>query len=210
MTATAAARVRPFDQLRRADTVTVGAKAANLGEMLAASLPVPVGFAVDAEAYRASMDAAGVTAELREGFAAALDVAGGPQPDADLERVCGPLQDLVRKAGPSDEVRSEISLAYTGLGISAEAGPVTVAVRSSALGEDGESSSFAGVHASLTNVCGHDALIDAVTECWASALSPRALAYRAAAGVSGEPAVAVVVQLMVAAQKAGVAFTADR
>ena len=87
--------------------------------------------------------------------------------------------------------------------------PVTVAVRSSAVGEDSADTSYAGMNATFTNVRGADALVDAVVECWASAFTPRVVAYRAEHGKEELPDLAVVVQLMAPAQKAGVAFTAD-
>ncbi|WP_030177179.1 PEP/pyruvate-binding domain-containing protein [Spirillospora albida] len=82
-----------------------------------------------------------------------------------------------------------------------------VAVRSSASGEDGADSSFAGQYESVLGVSGYDGLLAAIRHCAASASSERAAAYRAAAGVSG--AMHLVVQEMVDARAAGVVFTAD-
>jgi pyruvate,water dikinase len=82
-------------------------------------------------------------------------------------------------------------------------------VRSSAIGEDGAEMSFAGMNASFTNIRGADAVTTAVAECWASAFAPRSVAYRAHHGTTGLPDIAVVVQVMVPARCAGVAFTAD-
>ena len=65
------------------------------------------------------------------------------------------------------------------------------------------------MNATFTNVRGADALLEAVTECWASAFTPRVLAYRAEHRKDDLPDIAVVVQLMAPAEKAGVAFTAD-
>ena len=52
--------VPALDGLRLRDVPRVGGKGANLGELLAAGLPVPPGFVVSADAYLAAMDAAGV------------------------------------------------------------------------------------------------------------------------------------------------------
>lgn len=65
------------------------------------------------------------------------------------------------------------------------------------------------MNASFTNVVGDDALVGKVVNCWASLFSPRVVTYRAARGFAGVPAMAVVVQRMVAAERSGVAFTAD-
>lgn len=91
----------------------------------------------------------------------------------------------------------------------AELGARAVAVRSSAIGEDGATASFAGQHLTRLGVRSEDALIDAVRAVWASARAPSALAYRARMGRSEPPRIAVVVQAMIEAECAGVMFTAD-
>lgn len=99
------------------------------------------------------------------------------------------------------EVASAILAAYGG-------GPV--AVRSSATAEDLPDLSFAGQHDTFLNITGPDALLDAVTRCWASLGTERAVAYRAHNGVDTDGvALAVVVQDLVPADAAGVLFTAN-
>jgi pyruvate,water dikinase len=66
------------------------------------------------------------------------------------------------------------------------------------------------MNASFTNVRDPDEALQRVVDCWASLVGPRVVAYRAARGLTAEPAIAVVVQVTVAADRAGVAFTADR
>jgi pyruvate, water dikinase len=85
------------------------------------------------------------------------------------------------------------------------AGPL--AVRSSAVGEDSAGASFAGQHASLLNVQGPEALLDAVTAVWRSGCTEAALAYRRRLGVEGAPRMGVVVQRLADADVAGVLFT---
>jgi pyruvate,water dikinase len=84
-----------------------------------------------------------------------------------------------------------------------------VAVRSSALDEDGASASFAGQHRSCLGVEGAEAVLAAIVEVDASARTPAALAYRARLGLAPEASVAVLVQRMVAPTAAGVLFTRD-
>jgi pyruvate,water dikinase len=200
--------VQHLSEVTANDADRVGGKAANLGELVAAGFPVPKGFVLTADAYRDSMAAAGVHEEIGTRFGEAIRAALERQHQATLTSVCEPIQELVRKAGLSVELVRQVHTAYAGLGIE-DLGPVTVAVRSSALGEDGSATSFAGVHATFTDVRGASELCERIADCWASALSPRALVYRAEFGDATEPAVAVVVQLMVEAQRAGVAFTGD-
>lgn len=82
-----------------------------------------------------------------------------------------------------------------------------VAVRSSAVGEDDQATSFAGQHATVLNVRTHTALVDAIAEVYQSAHSASALAYRQRLGISAEPKMGVTVQRLVTAQSAGVLFT---
>ena len=101
--------------------------------------------------------------------------------------------------------RQEIVVAYERLGPGAP-----VAVRSSATAEDLAGASFAGQQDTYLNVRGHDALLAAVRDCWASLWTGRAMAYRARQDI--DPAtvrLAVVVQEMVPADTAGVMFTAN-
>ncbi len=82
-----------------------------------------------------------------------------------------------------------------------------VAVRSSAVGEDNQETSFAGQHVTLLNVRTHSALVDAIGEVHQSARSASALAYRERMGIAGEPKIGVTVQRLVEAETAGVLFT---
>lgn len=84
-----------------------------------------------------------------------------------------------------------------------------LAVRSSAVGEDAASASFAGIFISRLNVRGVAALCAAVGEVWASLDTPSATAYRERLAIAGEPAMAVVVMPLLPAVAAGIAFTCD-
>jgi phosphoenolpyruvate synthase/pyruvate phosphate dikinase len=86
----------------------------------------------------------------------------------------------------------------------------SVAVRSSAVDEDGADASFAGQHDTFLNVRGADELRFALARCVASFGADRALAYRRASGLPDTPdRVAVLVQWLVPADAAGVVFSAN-
>ena len=155
-----------------ADIALVGGKGANLGEMLRAGLPVPDGFCVTVDAYRAAVSGLDeLTADT---------VANAPLPP-----------------GMADELREAVARI---------GGPV--AVRSSATAEDLPDASFAGQQETFLGVV-RDDVPDAVRRCWASLWGERAVAYRKAQGYGDDVALAVVVQTMVRADAAGVAFTVD-
>ena len=89
-------------------------------------------------------------------------------------------------------------------------GAERVAVRSSGLAEDGAHDAHAGVYLTELNVSTAAEVVTAVHACWASVVAPRALAYRAHR--TGDPlgaGMAVVLQVMVAAERSGVVFTRD-
>jgi pyruvate,water dikinase len=91
-----------------------------------------------------------------------------------------------------------------------ELGQGPVAVRSSATAEDLPQAAFAGQQDTYLNVIGEQALLQAVRRCWASLWSERAIVYRARQGIDpNNVKLAVVVQEMVAAEAAGVMFTAN-
>lgn len=88
--------------------------------------------------------------------------------------------------------------------------PHGVAVRSSATSEDGATSSAAGQYESVLGVRTFEELLAAVGRCRRSRHSAGAEAYRGRIGLDDEaPAMAVVVQAMVAPTWAGVVFTAE-
>jgi len=82
-----------------------------------------------------------------------------------------------------------------------------LAVRSSAVDEDGADASFAGQHLTLLNVPSWEQLADAVTEIWWSANSDSAITYRQRVGLFTRPSVGVVVQVLLDPDAAGVMFT---
>ncbi len=82
-----------------------------------------------------------------------------------------------------------------------------LAVRSSAVDEDGAEASFAGQHLTLLNVPSADAVGAALREVWWSANSDSAITYRQRVGLFTRPSVGVVVQRLLNPVSAGVMFT---
>jgi pyruvate,water dikinase len=82
-----------------------------------------------------------------------------------------------------------------------------VAVRSSATAEDGAAAAWAGQLDTYLNTT-EETLLENVKRCWASLFTPRAIFYRFEKGLRATKiSVAVVVQKMVNADAAGVAFS---
>ncbi|MEO3802482.1 PEP/pyruvate-binding domain-containing protein [Nonomuraea sp. B1E8] len=177
--------VIPLDDAA-ADLATAGGKGASLARLARAGLPVPGGFHVTTDAYRAFV------ADFRD----EIIRASSADPAA--------IARMFAEHDMPAEIAEEIRHAYAALG-----GDVPVAVRSSATAEDLPGMSFAGQQDTYLNIRG-DALLDAVRRCWASLWNPRAIAYRDQNGVPHDDvALAVVVQKLVDADAAGVMFTAN-
>lgn len=108
------------------------------------------------------------------------------------------------------DLRDEIAAAISDLMACHRLSEFVAAVRSSAVDEDGATASFAGQHETYLNIVGAEAILTAVTRCWESARSEHALDYRRKQGLSVErPQLAVLVQQLVAADVAAVAFSAN-
>ena len=151
---------------------------------------MPDGFVITTAAYRAFLASNAIIVE---------DV---PRSDADLEQ----LRTRIADAQIPHDLSAQILAAYDRLGAPA------VAVRSSGTAEDLEGASFAGQHDTFLDVSGAEALLTAVRACWASLWTPRAVAYRHERDWDerqSDLALAVVVQRMVPADVAGVAFSAN-
>jgi len=85
-------------------------------------------------------------------------------------------------------------------------GDVPLAVRSSAVDEDGDHAAFAGIYESVLDVRGEAAVLAAIASVRASGSSARALAYRETGSAAQ---MGIVVQRLVHPEAAGVLFTAD-
>jgi phosphoenolpyruvate synthase/pyruvate phosphate dikinase len=86
----------------------------------------------------------------------------------------------------------------------------SVAVRSSAIDEDGANHSFAGQHETHLNIVGAHAVAEAVVRCWSSVRTACALAYQQRQGLSAaDVRIAVLVQQLVPADASAVVFSAN-
>lgn len=107
-------------------------------------------------------------------------------------------------------LRGEVALAYERLAERTGQTLPPVAVRSSALDEDGEAASFAGQHLTELNLIGVEAVGSAIERCWASGLTQQALSYRHHHDLSSNGIrLAVLVQHLVAADVSAIVFSAN-
>ena len=178
----------------------VGGKGASLARMMAAGLPVPPGFHITTGAYRRFVD----ENHLGDRILSAAAQAQVNDP-VTLDRASAQIQSLFAQGAIPGDIAETIRRWYGELGAD-----IPVAVRSSATAEDLPGMSFAGQLDTYLNVRGGDDVLDAVRRCWASLWTGRAIGYRQRQGIRPEDvSMAVVVQQLVAAEAAGVVFTAN-
>ena len=182
----------PLSSAAATDSGRFGAKAANLAGLGRIGLPVPGGFAVDAQAYRIQLAALGLERAARSAFKApdrearryALEVRLGLMDAPITEPVAEPLRavwrDLMRAPGTS------------------------AVVRSSALLEDRAGSSFAGQFESFLGLDNETDFLTAVRSCWAALWSARALRYMAGNGLDpADTAMGLLIQPLISARVSG-------
>jgi pyruvate, water dikinase len=192
---------RALAELRVADEDRFGGKSTSLGELMAAEIPVPPGFAIATSAFHAFLAVGGLDARIAEALAGAREDVTGVQAAADAIRAAVCATEI-----PA-EVRTEIAAAYEGLARAVGEEQPAVAVRSSAVGEDSGEATFAGQQETYLWVREAEGVCDAVRDCWASTFSAPAISYRAKMAAGRQPEMGVTVQLMVDAAVSGVMFT---
>ena len=190
-----------FADIGLSDRPTVGGKGGSLGELVRASIPVPPGFVVRTAAFERFLNAL----EKEDPIRPKVEALGADE----LEKIAA-LSEHVRARFESarlpDDVNSEILAAHAEL-CGGDSDP-PVAVRSSATTEDAADASFAGLQDTYLWVIGAHDTLERVRSCWASLYSVPSIAYRRKHGLpESGVAMAVVVQSMVNAHKAGVMFT---
>jgi phosphoenolpyruvate synthase/pyruvate phosphate dikinase len=190
-----------FTDIGLADRPTVGGKGGSLGELARAGIRVPPGFVVRTAAFEQFISLLEQEDPIRAKVEA-LEV-------HELEKITAlsqRLRDRVENTPLPDAVNSEILTAYAALCGKDNNPPL--AVRSSATTEDAADASFAGLQDTYLWVIGAQPTLRYVRSCWASLYSLPSIAYRRKRGLpESGVAMAVVVQGMVNARKAGVMFT---
>ena len=192
-----------FEELRKEDVAIAGGKGANLGELTQAGIPVPPGFVVTSKTYDQFMKETGIFDGIMD-ILDALDVNNNKELQASSVRI----KKIITETRMPDEIKTIIIEAYNALCHRIGKDDVFVAIRSSATAEDLPEASFAGQQDTYLNIRGNEDVVEYVQKCWASLFESRAIFYREENDFDHSKVyIAVVVQEMVDAEKAGVMFT---
>ena len=200
-----------LDEVSGDDIALVGGKSASLGEMtrhLEGPVKLPQGFAVTTAAFNQMVVATPDAVSRLSAFLSDIDY----EDFESLFRGAKLCRELVRDLEVPDEVATAIGDAYDVLEEKSGVAKVDVAVRSSAVSEDGKDASFAGQYESFLGIRGKLNVIERCRDCFASYFTARAVDYRHRLGLPPEEMhFAVAVQRMVRSDQAcsGVLFTLE-
>lgn len=193
------------------DLEQVGGKNASLGEMLgnlsAADIAVPQGFATTAHAFREFLAQDNLDKKI---FSLLNDL--DTDDVAKLAKVGKTIRSWIVDTPFLPKFVEDVSQSYTELVARIGEEDVSFAVRSSATAEDLPNASFAGQQETFLNISGIDNILDSIKHVFASLFNDRAISYRVHNGfVHSDVALSVGIQQMIRSDIAasGVMFTMD-
>jgi rifampicin phosphotransferase len=190
-----------FQEIDKTKLMLVGGKGANLGELSRMDgIRVPEGFCVTTEAYKK------ITENNKELNGLLDELAHlGMEDRGKIGEVSKKVRMVIQRISISKDIEEEITCYLAKLGEKD-----AYAVRSSATAEDLPAASFAGQQDTYLNIIGREAILQHISQCWASLFTDRAVIYRMQNGFAPNKVhLSVVIQKMVFPQAAGILFTAD-
>lgn len=187
-----------FPDINRSMLMAVGGKGANLGELSGiGGIRVPDGFCVTTEAYKKVTGSDPELQRLMEDLTTAAR--------EDISKVSAKIRAVIAAIPIPKDITAAVTAQLSMFGEKQ-----AFAVRSSATAEDLPNASFAGQQDTYLNVIGEAAILQHISQCWASLFTDRAVIYRNQNGFDHRKVqLSVVIQQMVFPQAAGILFTAD-
>jgi pyruvate,water dikinase len=191
-----------FEELGQEHNDMVGKKCANLGEMTRMGLAVPPGFAISLDLYRRFAAESGALEEMSGCVKGYGDLKGAGI--TVFEEMSEKLRGLIEGKEMPPPIREAIGSYYNTLCEKTGIEDVAVSVRSAG------TESRPGMFETYLNVRGVEDVLEKVKRVWASAYTPRAVAFRSNKGfpILGDE-LGVAVPKMVNARASGIAFTVN-
>jgi len=184
--------IKFFDEVRSNHVDIVGGKNASLGELLSFGIPVPLGFAVTADAYDYILETnyfriKNEEITLKNYIKRDIDKIAEELKKEDIKSIqkvdkfCADIRYVIEQAKIPDSLADEIIEAYHIL-VDRIGGESTFAIRSSATAEDLPDASFAGQQDTHLNISGEKQILEYILKDMASIFTTRATMYRERAG----------------------------
>jgi len=191
-----------FEEIGKEHNDIVGKKCANLGEMTRMGLAVPPGFALSLDVYRLFVRESGLAEEMERYVQKFGDLKG--QGITVFDEMSQTLRDMIEAREIPANLETQIIDYYEELSRRLGVDNPPVSVRSAG------TESRPGMFETFLNVKGKEDLLEKVKKVWASAYTPRAIAFRANKGfpILGDE-LGVAIPKMVNARAAGIAFTVN-
>jgi pyruvate,water dikinase len=191
-----------FEELGPEHNDMVGKKCANLGKMVHMGLAVPPGFALSIDMYRKFIQTTGVADELASCVKESGELKGAGI--SVYEYLSERLRSLIENQEMPPALKEMISFHYEALCEKTNTENLAVSVRSAG------TQSRPGMFETYLNVCGIHEVLDKVKKVWASAYTPRAIAFRAnkELPILGDE-LGVAIPKMVNARASGIVFTVN-
>ncbi|MHA1479080.1 MAG: PEP/pyruvate-binding domain-containing protein, partial [Promethearchaeota archaeon] len=184
--------IKFFEEVRSNDVGIVGGKNASLGELLSFGIPVPLGFAVTADAYDYILETnyfriKNEEITLKNYIKLDIDKIDEELKKEDIKSIqkvdkfYADIRYVIEQAKIPDSLADEIVEAYHIL-VGRIGGESTFAIRSSATAEDLPDASFAGQQDTHLNISGETQILEYILKDMASIFTTRATMYRERAG----------------------------
>jgi len=191
-----------FEELGPEHNDVVGKKCANLGKLTHMGLAVPPGFALSIDMYLEFLQTTGLGEQLGSYVQACGDLKGASI--SVYEKLSTQLRDAIETQEMPPKLKELISSYYAQLCEKTGIDDLAVSVRSAG------TQSRPGMFETYLNVSGIDDVLAKVRQVWASAYTPRAIAFRSNKGlpVIGDE-LGVAIPKMVNSRASGIAFTVN-
>ncbi len=202
------------EELGQAENDLVGKKCANLGEMTGLGMPVPEGYALSLDASRIYLEQTGVQEKILELIKPIQSMEYPDEEEApgitqqinkNVNEIAQKIEAAILEPEIPGELRNLIVTYYDELCKNCDTPNVDVAVRSSGV------LSMPGQMETYLNVRGSEEVLRHIKIVWASAFTPRAIAWRLNHKDMDvtDSNIGIAILRMVDAQSAGVGFTAN-
>jgi phosphohistidine swiveling domain-containing protein len=184
------------------DRTQVGGKALHLQRALSIGIQVPTGFVIPRCALTHVLAENALATQVSTYLTQSVALSG-EKLRYQYETICAAILTAPVPAAIAQPVTSQVNELLA-------TSPAGLVVRSSGIHEDSAIASFAGIYTSYLGITTHTALWEAIRRCWCATWSPGALAYARRMNINLQAdGMALIVQLILAAESAGVIFTAE-